>query len=186
MKNNIISSIRLTIVMLILFSGAYTLIVWASSQLTTSHGNGDVIYFKGKKFYSNLGQKFTNDRYFNSRPSAVEYNAASSAGSNKGPSNPAYLASVQARIDTFIAHNPKIKKSEIPSDLVTASGSGLDPHISVTSALIQINRISKVRGISENALTTLISKQTEKPMAGLFGPERIHVLKLNIELDKMQ
>jgi K+-transporting ATPase ATPase C chain len=133
----------------------------------------------------NVGQAFTTDKYFWSRPSAVDYNAAGSGGSNKGPSNPDHLAEVQSRIDTFLVHDPGINKSEIPSDLVTASGSGLDPHISVAAAKVQVKRIATVRNVSESDLQHLIERNTEKPLLGLFGTERINVLKLNISLDDL-
>src|SRR5437879_2650697 len=87
--------------------------------------------------YENVGQKFTKDKYFWVRPSAVDYNAAGSGGSNKGPSNPDYLKQVQDRIDTFMVHNPTVKKSEVPAEMVTASGSGLDPDISPAGAAVQ-------------------------------------------------
>lgn len=186
MKTTIFQAIRLTILTLLFFSGIYTLIILGIAQLTPNKGKGESITVDGKKYYTNVGQSFTDDKYFNSRPSAVNYNAAGSGGSNKGPSNPDYLAQVQARIDTFLVHNPGVKKEEIPSELVTASGSGLDPNISVEAATIQINRIAKVRNISSDALQQLIKKQTEKPLAGLFGPKKINVLKLNLALDNIK
>ncbi len=145
-----------------------------------------LLHHNGKTYYANIGQSFTEDKYFNSRPSAVNYNAAGSVGSNKGPSNPDYLAQVQARIDTFIVHNPSVKKSDIPSELVTASGSGLDPNISVEAAEVQVDRIAKERNISTEALQQLIINQTEKPLAGMFGPEKLNVLKLNLALDNLK
>ena len=186
MKTNIFSAIKLTILSIIFFCGIYTSVVWAIAQLSPNHGKGEIITQNGKTYYANIGQSFTEDKYFNSRPSAVNYNAAGSGGSNKGPSNPDYLAQVQARIDTFIAHNPTVKKEAIPSELVTASGSGLDPNISVEAAVIQIDRIAKVRNISSDVLLQLINKHTEKPLAGMFGPEKINVLKLNLALDNLK
>ncbi len=96
------------------------------------------------------------------------------------------MAQVQARIDTFIVHNPSVKKSDIPSELVTASGSGLDPNISVDAAKVQVHRIAKARNISTEALQQLIINQTEKPLAGMFGPEKLNVLKLNLALDHLK
>ena len=185
MKSNLFSAIRLTIVCLLFFSGIYSVLVYGVAQLAPNHGKGEIISYEGKSYYSNIGQKFTDDKYFYSRPSAVDYNAGGSAGSNKGPSNPDYLAQVQARIDTFLIHNPDIQKSEIPSDLVTASGSGLDPNITVEDALVQIKRIAKIRGIAEGNLKQLIISNTEAPLFGLFGVEKINVLKLNIALNKL-
>lgn len=183
MKNNLIPAIRLTLVCLVFFCGIYTLIVLGISKLVPS---GWSFAKTDRGYYENVGQSFTSDRYFNSRPSAVGYNAAGSGGSNKGPSNPDYLAEVQARIDTFIVHNPDIKKAEIPSDLVTASGSGIDPNISVQAAKVQVKRIAKIRNISETTIHQLIEQQTEKPLLGFFGTEKINVLKLNLALDYLK
>lgn len=185
MKSNLMQAIRLTLVCLVLLVGGYTLIVLGIAQVAPNHGKGKITSQNGKTYFSNIGQSFTADRYFWSRPSAANYNAAASAGSNKGPNNPEYLASVQARIDTFVVHNPGVKKSEIPVDLITASGSGLDPNISVQSAQVQIKRIAKIRRIHEDALQELILKNTEKPLLGMFGPEKVNVLKLNLALDKL-
>lgn len=153
------------------------------AQISPNRGKGNTISQNGKTYYSNIGQNFTEDKYFNSRPSAVSYNAAGSGGSNKGATNPEYLAVVQARIDTFMVHNQGVKKSNIPVELVTASGSGLDPNISVEGAKIQVKRIAKVRSISEEKLLQLIESQTEKPLFGLFGTSKINVLKLNLALE---
>ena len=186
MKENIFSAIRVTIVSLLFFSGLYTLIVLGVAKFAPNNGKGEIIMHNGKTYYSNIGQKFTDDKYFYSRPSAVDYNAAGAAGSNKGPSNPDYLAEVQVRIDTFLVHNPEVKKSEIPSDLVTASGCGLDPHISVQAAQVQVKRIAKIRSIAEGNIQQLILSNTEKPLLGMFGTERVNVLKLNIALDNLK
>lgn len=183
MKNNIIPAIRLTFVCLVFFCGIYTLTIYGISKLALE----SISFTKNNSgFYANVGQSFTSDKYFNSRPSAVGYNAAGSGGSNKGPSNPDYLAEVQARIDTFLAHNPDIKKNNIPSDLVTASGSGIDPNISVQAAKVQVKRISKVRNISETTINQIIEQQTEKPLLGLFGTEKINALQLNLALDNLK
>lgn len=186
MKNNIISGIKLTVVCLLFFSGIYTLFILGIAQISPNKGKGDIIVANGKKQYANIGQSFTDPKYFNSRPSAVNYNASGSGGSNKGPSNPEYLAEVQKRIDTFFIQNPGIKKSEIPADLVTASGSGLDPNISVKAAKVQVKRIAKVRNIEEQKLVYLVDENTEAAFLGIFGPEKINVLKLNIALDKLK
>jgi len=185
MKTQIFSAIKLTLLCIVLFSGAYTLVVWGVAQAAPGRGEGQKIGEGGKAYYKNMGQSFTDDKYFWSRPSAVNYNAAGSGGSNKAPSNSEYLAQVQARIDTFLVHNPDVDKAEIPVDLVTASGSGLDPHISVQAAKVQIKRIAHVRHIDEQKLQQLIIDHTDKPWLGLFGPEKINVLELNIALDKL-
>jgi potassium-transporting ATPase KdpC subunit len=185
MKSNIFPAIKLTLVCLVFFMGIYTVIIYGIAQLAPNHGKGVIISQNGKTYYENIGQSFRDDQYFNSRPSAVGYNAAGSGGSNKGPSNPDYLSEVQARIDTFLVHNPGVERSEIPSDLVTASGSGLDPNISVQAAMVQVKRIAKIRNIEEAKIYQLAEQQIEKPLLGLFGTEKINVLKLNLALDKI-
>ena len=185
MKEHILPAIRLTIVSLLFFSGIYTILVLGIAKAAPDNGKAEIITKDGKRYYSNVGQKFTADKYFWSRPSAVDYNAAASGGSNKGPSNPDYLKQVQARIDTFLLHNPGVERSSIPSDLVTASGAGLDPHISVQAARIQVKRIAKIRGIATANLDQLIESNIEKPLLGFMGTERINVLKLNLALDNL-
>lgn len=185
MKKHILPAVKLTAVTILLFAVIYPLSVWSIALFAPNSGNGEIVVHKGQKYYSNIGQSFTADKYFWSRPSAVAYNAAGSGGSNKGPSNAAYLAEVQARIDTFLAHNPDVPKSAIPVDMVTASGSGLDPHISVQAAKVQVQRIAKIRNIDAGKLEKLIAGHIERPLAGLFGPEKINVLQLNIALDDM-
>jgi K+-transporting ATPase ATPase C chain len=183
MKTNLFPAIKLTAITLLFFAGVYTIIIWGIAQFAPNHGNGAVVIQNGKKYYTNVGQRFTEDRYFNSRPSAVNYNAAGSGGSNKGPSNPEYLQIIQARIDTFLVHNPDVKKQDIPVELVTASGSGLDPHISPKAALVQLKRIARARNISEKNVRELIEINMEAPLLGLFGPAKVNVVKLNIALD---
>lgn len=186
MKTHILPAIKLTVLSIILLAVIYPLVVWGMAQFSSNNGKGKVIVHNGKTYYENIGQSFTEDQYFWSRPSAVDYNAAGSGGSNRGPSNNEYLKQVQARIDNFLAHNPGIKKSEIPVDLITASGSGLDPNFSIQAAKVQVKRIAKIRNIDEAKLNQLITAATEKPLWGLFGPEKINVLKLNIALDGLK
>ena len=186
MKQYILSSLKLTVVMIVICAVAYPLLIAGIGKFSAGDGNGEKIMVKGNVVgYANIGQKFTEDKYFWGRPSAVDYNAAGSAGSNKGPSNPDYLKTVQDRIDSFLVHNPFVRKKDIPSEMVTASGSGLDPDISIQSALIQIKRISKIRDIDQEKLINLVYSQEEKPLVGLFGPSRINVLKLNIALNNI-
>jgi K+-transporting ATPase ATPase C chain len=116
----------------------------------------------------------------------VGYNAAATGGSNKGPTNPDYLAQVEERIAAFLKQNPEVSKEDVTVDLVTASGGGLDPHISPRAAEIQIPRIAKVRGLSEDAVRSLVRNYTEEPLLGMLGPSRVNVLRLNIALDKLK
>ena len=185
MRTNIFPAIKLTLVTLVFFGAVYPAIVWAIAQLTPDNGHGELINAEGKRYYANVGQNFTQDRFFNSRPSAVGYNAAGSGGSNKGPSNKEYLDVVQARIDTFMVHNPAIAKKDIPVELVTASGSGLDPDISPKAALVQVKRIAAVRRIDEEKIRQIVVSNTEEPLLGVFGPAKVNVLSLNLALEKL-
>lgn len=185
MKKYILPAIKLTALSMVLLMGVYTLILLGINKAIPGTGP-DKIAYNGKVYYENIGQKFSEDKYFWSRPSAVGYNADGSGGSQLGPNNPKLLKTIQGRIDTFLVHNPTIEKSQIPVDMVTASASGLDPNISAQGAYIQIPRISKVRNIPETVLHKLVSKHIEKPFLGLFGPSNyVNVLKLNIALDKL-
>lgn len=187
MKQYILPSIKLTLALIIICAVIYPLLIAAVARLAPGGGDGETVKVNGKVVgYALIGQKFTQDKYFNSRPSAVDYNATGSAGSNKGPSNPDYLKQVQDRIDTFLVHNPNVTKKDIPAELVTASGSGLDPNLSPAAAKIQIKRIAAVRNIDENKLNTLVNEHTEKPLLGFMGPSKVNVLKLNVDLDKLK
>ena len=187
MKKYFLPSLKLTLVLLIVCSLLYPLFISAIAKFAPGRGRGETLSVNGKVVgYANIGQKFTADKYFWSRPSAVDYNAAGSAGSNKGPTNPDYLKQVQNRIDSFLVHNPSVKKADIPSELVTASGSGLDPDLSPRGAYVQVARIAKIRNIPEQRIQTLVEQQIQKPLLGLFGPPKVNVLKLNIDLDNLE
>ncbi|RDI06702.1 K(+)-transporting ATPase subunit C [Flavobacterium sp. AG291] len=186
MKQNIMPAIRLTLFCAVFFSGIYTMAIWGVAQLTPNKGKGDVVEQDGKQHYINIAQGFTKPEYFWPRPSAVDYNAAGSGGSNKGPSNPQYLEMIQQRIDTFLLQNPAVNAEDIPSELVTASGSGLDPNISIQGAKVQVKRIAAARKIDELKLVKLIEENTEAPLLGALGTEKINVLKLNLALDKLK
>jgi potassium-transporting ATPase KdpC subunit len=186
MKTHIVSALLMTLSTFVLLVVIYPLLVWGFAQFAPEKGRGETIAINGQIVgFANVGQRFTEDKYFWSRPSAVEYNAAGSGGSNKGPSNPDYLAQVQTRIDTFLVHNPTVQKSEIPSELVTASGSGLDPDLSPQGAEVQVARIAKVRNVSEEKVRELVSKHTEAPLLGLFGPAKVNILALNLALEQL-
>lgn len=163
--------------------GIYLGIVYAGSKVLPTQGNAEIIHYNGQKFYANIGQGFTSPKYFQGRPSAVDYNAAGSAGSNKGPSNEEYLQIVQKRIDTLKIQNPEMQNVKVPVELVTASGSGLDPDISPEGALYQAKRIAKERNIPLQKIEDLVKNQTEK---SFFGPSKINVLKLNIALNELR
>src|ERR1700760_2991057 len=161
MKKYILPSLKLTAVLLILCSVLYPLLIAAFGRFSPGKGKGTTETVNGKVVgYSLIGQKFDQDKYFWSRPSAVAFNAAGSAGSNKGPSNPDYLKDVQAHIDTFLVHNPGVKKEDIPAELVTYSGSGLDPDLSPAGARIQVARIAAIRHLNADKLNELVDRYT--------------------------
>lgn len=187
MLKNLKISLTLTMATIIIFGCAYPSLFIAAGLFIPEKSKGSPVYFEGRIVgFENIGQKFTDDKYFNGRPSAVNYDASSTGGSNKGPSNPEYLLEVQARIDTFLAHNPDVRKSDIPSDHITASGSGIDPDITPDAAYIQVKRIAKIRDVSEEKLRQLIRKYSEGKYFGAFGMKQVNLLKLNIELDKLK
>jgi len=180
----LIQSIRLTLVLIVLLCVIYPVIITFAGKLSKGQGDGEKIIVNGKVVgYAAIGQKFDKPQYFWGRPSAVAYNAAGSGGSNKGPSNPDYLKDVKSRIDTLLKYHPDLQKSEIPADLVTASGSGLDPDISPESAKIQIKRVAQFRKLDEQKVAALVSAHIEAP---LFGPKKVNVLKLNVALDELK
>ena len=184
---NIFKDIKLHFSTLILFGLLFPLLIWAIGLIFPNQSSGLPIYKEGHLVgFENIGQKFYSDKYFWGRPSAVDYNAASTGGSNKGPSNPEYLNEVEKRIEYFLQKNPDVKRSEIPSDLVTASGGGLDPHISPQSALIQVPRVAKARNIDKETIRKLVEKNIESPFLRMFGTERVNVLKLNLALDEIK
>jgi potassium-transporting ATPase KdpC subunit len=186
MKQHILPALRLTLVTILLFCVLYTAFIWAIAQFSPAKGEGEKLMANGAIVgYALEGQSFTKDKYFWSRPSAAAYNAAGSSGSNKGPSNPDYLKDVQSRIDSFLIHNPGVNKDAIPAEMVTASGSGLDPDISPESAYVQVARIAKERKLSEEKINSIIQKHIQQPLLGLFGPSKINLLAINIELDKL-
>jgi len=187
MKTNILKSIRLTLVLIVVLCVIYPVLISFAGKLSKGQGNGETITVNGKVVgYANIGQSFTQPKYFWGRPSAVGYNAAGSAGSNKGPSNPDYLKDVNSRIDTLLKYHPYLKRADIPAEMVTASGSGLDPDISPEAAQIQIERIATNRGLTVEQVTSLVNEHTEKPLAGLFGPAKVNVLKLNVAVDALK
>ena len=184
-----IRSALIVFVLLSLLTGAvYPAVVTLIGQGVFPHqANGGVIERDGKKVGSELiGQEFTEDRYFWGRPSATTpaYNGASSSGSNLGPTNPDQLKAVKERIVAIRKAHPEKGDAPVPVELVTTSGSGLDPHISPAAAEYQVARVARARGLSEARVRQLVTEQTEARTLGLLGEPRVNVLKLNLELDR--
>ncbi len=175
----------------------YPLVVTGIAQVVfLGQANGSLIMVKGGKAVGSelIGQQFDDPKYFWGRISATgtfAYNAfnaenlTASSGSNYGPLNPALMNMVQARIDALKAADPD-NTLPIPVDLVTASGSGLDPHISVAAASYQVHRVAQTRGLSDEAVKSLVEKYTEGRQFGILGEPRVNVLKLNLALDAPQ
>lgn len=168
---------------------AYPLVVTGVAQtLFPAQASGSLILRDGKPVGSALiGQNFTEPGHFWGRPSATSpmpYNAAASGGSNQGPLNPALVDAVKSRIDALRAADPG-NTAPIPVDLVTASASGLDPHISPAAANYQVARVAKARGLSVEKVHHLLEQQTDRPLLGLLGERRVNVLQLNLALEAL-
>lgn len=186
-----ISQLRPAFFMLLIFTVItgviYPLVVTGIAQVVfPQQANGSLIVKDGKAVGSELiGQQFDDPSYFWGRPSAANYNAVASSGSNYGPLNPALMDMVQTRIDALKAADPD-NTLPIPVDLVTASASGLDPHISVASALYQVSRVATARGLNEADVIALVNQYTEGRQFGFLGEPRVNVLLLNMALDEIQ
>lgn len=185
---NLVKSLRLTLVFCVFFSICYILVLWIFGLIVgPGGGNAETLVLNGRVVgAANVGQQFTKDVYFWGRPSheGDGYDASSSSGSNKGPTNEEYLADVNIRIDSFLKKHPYLERNDVPSEMVTASASGLDPHITPESAYVQVKRVAKARGMEEGAVRSLVDQAVEKPLLGMFGTEKVNVLKLNIALEK--
>ena len=166
---------------------AYPALITGLAHVLFSEAAGGSLIRVGERTLGSalIGQPFADPGHFWSRPSAtapMAYNAASSSGSNQGPLNPALADAVRARIAALRAADPG-NTAPVPADLVTASGSGLDPHISPAAALYQVSRVARARGMSEGAVRSLIEARTESRQLGLLGEPRVNVLLLNLDLD---
>lgn len=189
MKDQLRPALTMVLFLTLLTGLIYPLAVTGLAQLLfPDQANGSLIVQDGKVVGSKvIGQYFDKPEYFWSRPSATApfpYNAAASAGSNLGPTNPVLIDAVKARVAALRAADPG-NNLPIPVDLVTASGSGLDPHISPAAALYQAKRVARARSLDENSVLTLVSKHTEGRQFGLLGEPRVNVLQLNLALDTL-
>jgi potassium-transporting ATPase KdpC subunit len=186
----LLPTLRMLAVLTLLTGVLYPLVVTGIAQVAfPGAANGSLIVADGKTVGSSLiGQPFDDPKYFWSRPSATSpypYNGAASSGSNQGPRNPALEDAVKNRIKAVRDADPG-NSATVPVDLVTASGSGLDPHISVAAADFQVARVAKARGLSADAVRALIGQSTEGRTLGVLGEPRVNVLALNRGLDRAQ
>ena len=193
MSTSIREQMRPAVVALLVFTiltgVLYPLAMTCMAQvLFTREANGSLVMRDGKAVGSELiGQSWSGPRYFWSRPSATSggpYNALASSGSNLGPSNPALFEAVTGRVEALRAADPGNRRA-IPVDLVTASGSGLDPHISPAAAAFQVPRVARARGLQEIQVSRLVLRCTEGHQWGVLGEPRVNVLRLNLELDSV-
>ncbi|MHC1749149.1 MAG: K(+)-transporting ATPase subunit C [Cellulosilyticaceae bacterium] len=199
MLKKIKTPILVTLVFILICGIIYPLTVTGIGQLVFHHqANGSLIEVDGKIVGSELvGQDFKDERFMKCRPSAVNYNTyteaekengsysgVSSGSKNYGPSNKDLIKRVEEDMKIFLENNPEIKKEDIPTDLLTASGSGLDPHISPDSAKIQIPKLVRTTGLSKEVLTTIVEDNTKGKALGLFGEETVNVLMVNLEIAK--
>ena len=190
MWNHLKSGFAMLVYMTVITGLIYPVVVTAVAQaLLSKPANGSLIVKDGKPIGSALiGQPFSNPKYFWSRPSAIgpyPYNAGTSSGSNQGPTNPALTEAVAARIKALRDADPG-NTSPVPVDLVTASGSGLDPDISPASAYYQVERVARVRKLDLNRVRALIAEHTEDRQFWILGEPRVNVLKLNLALDQLR
>ena len=183
------TSLRATLVFALLLCGIFPLIILGAGQfLFPRQANGSLIESKDRRIIGSewLGQNFAGAKYFHPRPSAAGangYDAASSSGSNLGPTSQKLMDAVKQRVDTYRAENGLAADALIPGDAVTASGSGLDPHISIKNAELQVPRVAKERGLSLDAVKSEIAKATDGRSLGILGEPGVNVLRLNIALD---
>jgi len=186
MKKNLITSVLMTLVTTVLFGLLFPLVITGLAQVFfPSKANGQLLTRDGKVVGSTLiGQSFSSPGYFHSRPSAAGtgYDADNSGGSNLGPTNQSLIARVQGDAGRLQAENPR---TAIPMDLLTTSGSGLDPHISPEAAEFQVPRIAKERGLTEDLVREAVRQHTESRQFGFLGEPRVNVLKLNLALDQL-
>lgn len=185
---NLWISVKITLAMCLLLGVGYVLVLRGVSALAGPNGGqAETLTLDGRVVgAANVGQQFTGGRYFWGRPSAVDYNGGGSGGSNKATTNPEYLAEVEQRVQDFLAAHPYLSREEVPSEMVTASGSGLDPDISPRGAEVQIRRVAAARGMSEAEVKKIVEENIHKPWLGLFGTYKVNVLKLNVALDTAQ
>jgi K+-transporting ATPase ATPase C chain len=185
-----ITAIRMVIAMTVLTGIVYPLFIWGLAQVIfPRQANGSLVMRDGRIVGSELiGQNFAQARYFHPRPSAAGdkgYDASSSGGSNLGPTNRKLIDTTKVALHKVMEENPGVEPDQVPMDLVTSSGSGLDPEISPASAELQVARVARVRGLSQAAVRDLVYRHTRPRLFGLIGEPGVNVLELNLALDRM-
>jgi K+-transporting ATPase ATPase C chain len=188
--NTTIKTLKISVVLLLivcLLQLAFSFFVTLVAQFAFPYqANGSLLYVDGKVVGSELiGQSFTSPGYFHGRPSAKDYSGEDSAGSNLGPTSAKLMEQVKERVQKVRQENGLAADATVPPDLVLASASGLDPHISPASARLQIGRVAKARSLPESDVKALVEKFIEPPQFGVMGAEKVNVLKLNIALDEL-
>ena len=187
---SLISALALTALLTVITGVVYPLAVCGLAQVIfPDSAHGSLLVKDGKVVGSSLiGQNFSSTRYFQSRPSAAGdkgYDAANSGGSNLAPTNKALIDAVRLRLKNFVESNPGTTPSQVPVDIVTTSASGLDPEISPAAADLQVARVARARGLSEDRVRQLIAENTRPRAAGIFGEPGVNVLMLNLALDRV-
>jgi potassium-transporting ATPase KdpC subunit len=178
-------AIAFTLVTMVMLGGGYHIVLWTIGRAAfPAQAEGSLIRrADGTVVGSRLiAQKFTRPEYFRPRPSGVDYNAASTGGTNYGPSNPDHLKAVRERLDA-VTRDEQVPASAVPSEMVTASGGGLDPHVPPAAAALQAPRVAAARGVPVERIRDLIATHTEPPVWGFLGRARVNVLELNLALD---
>jgi len=190
MKHTLLIALRMTVLTLLVLGVAYPLLMTGAAQVALPEAaDGSLVVSDGRVVGSQLvGQSFASERYFHSRPSAAGdrgYDASASSASNLGPTSRVLFEQVKDRVGRVLQTEPGARSGAVPVDLVTASGSGLDPDISPDAAMVQVARVARVRGVDEQVIRSLVEEHVTTRQFGVLGEPRVNVLELNLELDKL-
>jgi K+-transporting ATPase ATPase C chain len=185
MTTELIRGVRFAIVTMLLFGGAYPALVWTVAQTAFRHqAQGSLLTRTDGVIVGSalIAQAFDGDPYVHPRPSGVDYNAAAAGGTNYGPTNPDHLKAIRERV-VAVRQRETLPSAPVPADLVTASGAGLDPHLSPAAVDVQVARVARVRGATVDAVRRIVAAHIESPTLGVLGRPRVNVLRLNLALD---
>jgi len=186
MLTELVRGLRFTLLTMLLLGGGYHVLLWGIGRVAfPDQAEGSLIRRADGTIVGSrlIAQKFTRPEYFHPRPSGVDYNAASTGGTNYGPSNPDHLTAVRERLDG-VMQREGVPAARVPSEMITAGGAGLDPHIPPASAALQAARVAAARGVAVDRVLSLIDQHTEPPTLGFLGRARVNVLELNLALDQ--